>query len=259
MSYETLLVEVGQDFVATITLNRPNQLNTFTTPLADELTQALWTLDGDAKVRVIVIKGAGKHFCAGIDVSEMAGKTAMELRAWIERMETPLVTISKMNKPVIAQVHGVAAANGAGLVAACDLAIAAETAKIGLTAINVGLNCVGPVLPVSKSVGRKTALEMLLYGELMEAKEAQARGLINRVVPADELDKAAHEWAAILAQKSPIAVQIAKRGFYVAADMEYVKAFDYMNEVFARLCTTEDAKEGVAAFMEKRKPVWKGR
>ena len=259
MSYETLLVEVSQDFVATITLNRPNQLNTFTTPLADELTRALRDLDADAAVRVVRIKGAGKHFCAGIDVSEMSGKTAMELRAWIQRMETPLVTISEMHKPVIAQVHGVAAANGAGLVAACDLAIAADTARIGLTAINVGLNCVGPVIPVSKSVGRKTALEMLLYGELLEAKEAQARGLINRVVPAEELDKAAYDWAVVLAQKSPIAVQIAKRGFYVAADMEYHKAFEYMNEVFARLCTTEDAKEGAAAFMEKRKPVWKER
>ncbi len=259
MNYETLLVNIDSDHVATITLNRPNQLNTFTSPLADELTQALKALDADAKVRVVIIKGAGKHFCAGIDVSEMSGKSAMELRAWIERMETPLVTISEMNKPVIAQVHGVAAANGAGLVAACDLAIAAETARLGLTAINVGLNCVGPVIPVSKSVGRKTALEMLLYGELLGAKEAQARGLINRVVPGEELDKAAHEWAAVLAQKSPIAVQIAKRGFYVAAEMEYHKAFQYMNEVFARLCTTEDAKEGVAAFMEKRSPVWKER
>ncbi|ROQ90829.1 enoyl-CoA hydratase-related protein [Desulfosoma caldarium] len=259
MTYETLLVEMGADYVATITLNRPNQLNTFTTPLAEELSRALKTLDADPAVRVVIIKGAGKHFCAGIDVGELDGKSPMELQAWIQRMETPLVTISEMKKPVIAQVHGVAAANGAGLVAACDLAIAAETARLGLTAINVGLNCVGPVIPVSKSVGRKTALEMLLYGELMDAREAQARGLINRVVPAEDLDRAAHDWAAVLAQKSPIAVQIAKRGFYVAADMEYHKAFEYMNEVFARLCTTEDAKEGVKAFMEKRTPVWRER
>lgn len=259
MTYETLLVDIRSDYVATITLNRPNQLNTFTTPLAQELTRALKTLDAAPSVRVVVIKGAGKHFCAGIDVSELSGKSPMELRAWIQLMETPLVTISEMDKPVIAQVHGVAAANGAGLVAACDLAIAAETARLGLTAINVGLNCVGPVIPVSKSVGRKTALEMLLYGELLDAREALARGLVNRVVPPEELDKAAHDWAAVLAQKSPIAVQIAKRGFYTAADMEYHKAFAYMNEVFARLCTTEDAKEGVKAFLEKRAPVWKER
>ncbi|OIQ00930.1 MAG: enoyl-CoA hydratase, partial [Syntrophobacteraceae bacterium CG2_30_61_12] len=172
MSYETLMVEIGDDLVAVITLNRPSQLNTFTTPLAAELDQAMKALDGNRGVRVILIKGAGKHFCAGIDVNELTGKTALELRDWIERMETPLVTISRMNKPVIAQVHGVAAANGAGLVAACDLAIAADNARIGLTAINVGLNCVGPVIPVSKSVGRKVALEMLLYGDLMEAQEA---------------------------------------------------------------------------------------
>lgn len=259
MTYETLLVDIRSDYVATITLNRPNQLNTFTTPLAEELTRALKTLDAAPSVRVVVIKGAGKHFCAGIDVSELSGKSPMELRAWIQLMETPLVTISEMDKPVIAQVHGVAAANGAGLVAACDLAIAAETARFGLTAINVGLNCVGPVIPVSKSVGRKTALEMLLYGKLLDAREALARGLVNRVVPPEELDKAAHDWAAVLAQKSPFAVQIAKRSFYTAADMEYHKAFAYMNEVFARLCTTEDAKEGVKAFLEKRAPVWKER
>lgn len=259
MTYETLLVDIRSDYVATITLNRPNQLNTFTTPLAEELTRALKTLDAAPSVRVVVIKGAGKHFCAGIDVSELSGKSPMELRAWIQLMETPLVTISEMDKPVIAQVHGVAAANGAGLVAACDLAIAAETARFGLTAINVGLNCVGPVIPVSKSVGRKTALEMLLYGKLLDAREALARGLVNRVVPPEELDKAAHDWAAVLAQKSPFAVQIAKRSFYTGADMEYHKAFAYMNEVFARLCTTEDAKEGVKAFLEKRAPVWKER
>lgn len=257
MSYETLMVEIGDDLVAVITLNRPSQLNTFTTPLAAELDQALKALDGDHGVRVILIKGAGKHFCAGIDVNELTGKTALELRDWIERMETPLVTISRMNKPVIAQVHGVAAANGAGLVAACDLAIAADSARIGLTAINVGLNCVGPVIPVSKSVGRKVALEMLLYGDLMEAQEAQARGLFNKVVAAADLDQSARAWAALLAQKSPIAVRIAKRGFYTAADLGYQQAFAYMNEVFARLCTTADAKEGVAAFQQKRPPVWK--
>ncbi len=259
MAYETILVEIGEDHVATLTLNRPKQLNTFTTPLAQELDDAFQALDRDPKVRVILLKGAGKHFCAGIDVSELSGKTPMELKEWIARMERPLVRISLMKKPVIAQVHGVAAANGAGLVAACDLAIAADSARIGLTAINVGLNCVGPVIPVSKSVGRKVALEMLLYGELLDAADAQAKGLFNKVVPAEELDQQAREWAAVLAQKSPIAVQIAKEGYYTAEGMDYLRAFEFMNEVFARLCTTEDAKEGVAAFMEKRKPVWKER
>ncbi|SMC23554.1 short chain enoyl-CoA hydratase [Desulfacinum hydrothermale DSM 13146] len=259
MAYQTILMEIGEDFVGSITLNRPDQLNTFTSQLAEELDEALKALDRDPKVRVILLKGAGKHFCAGIEVTELEGKSPMELRQWIAHMERPLVSISGLKKPVIAQVQGTAAANGAGLVAACDLAIASEKARIGLTAINVGLNCVGPVIPVSKCVGRKVALEMLLFGELLSAQEALAKGLFNKVVPAQDLEEAARQWAATLAQKSPIAVQIAKSGFYTAADMEYHRAFEYMNEVFARLCTTEDAKEGVKAFKEKRKPVWKER
>lgn len=256
MPYETLIAEVGAGFIGSITLNRPQNFNTFNTPLALELDQALRLLDADPEVRVVLLKGAGKNFCAGIDVSELSGKTAMELRAWIQLMEEPLITISQMAKPVIAQVHGVAAANGAGLVAASDLAIAADNARLGLTAINVGLNCVGPVIPVSRSVGRKIALEMLLYGDLMGAQEALDKGLINRIVPAADLEREALEWASLLAQKSPLAVQIAKKGFYEAEDMGYHKAFGHMNEVFTRLCTTQDAKEGVNAFMEKRQPVW---
>jgi enoyl-CoA hydratase/carnithine racemase len=153
-------------------------------------------------------------------------------------------------------VHGVAAANGAGLVAACDLAIAADNARIGLTAINVGLNCVGPVIPVTRSVGRKRAMELLLFGELISAPAAQDMGLINKVVPADDLEMEARRWAAVLAAKSPIAVQNAKSAFYTAADLTYDKAFAYMNEAFARLCASQDAKEGVSAFLEKRKPHW---
>ena len=132
MTYSTLIVETGENFVGTITLNRPDQLNTFTTPLAIDLQQALLAMDADPKVRAVLVRGAGKAFCAGIDVNELEGKTAMEYREWIERMELPLVTISRMNKPVIAQVHGVAAANGMGLVAACDLAIVSVDTRMGL-------------------------------------------------------------------------------------------------------------------------------
>jgi len=259
MQYENLIIETGNDFVASVTLNRPEQFNTFTTPLALELDHALKALDADGSVRVILLKGAGKNFCAGIDVNELSGKTAMEYRSWIQTMENPLIAISGMNKPVIAQVQGVAAANGAGLVAAADLAITADNARLGLTAINVGLNCVGPVVPISRCVGRKLALEMLFFGNLVSAQDALNMGLVNRVVPAGDLDKEAREWAMLLAQKSPIALQTAKSGFYAAADMDYYKSFHHMNEVFARLCTTEDAKEGVAAFQQKRKPLWRER
>lgn len=257
MSYESIIVETVDDFVATITLNRPDNLNTFNFPLAKELDSALWELDSNKQVRVIIVKGAGKAFCAGIDVGDFSGKTAMEYRDWIECMENPLITISRIAKPVIAQVHGVAAANGAGLVAASDLAVAAEDARMGLTAINVGLNCIGPVVPVSRSVGRKRALELLYYGNLISAPEALNMGLVNKVVPTADLEKETRDWAVTLAQKSPIALQIAKKAFYAAADLDYYKSFEYMNEAFARLCSTEDAEEGINAFKEKRSPVWK--
>lgn len=257
MEYNNLMIDRGPDFVAEITLNRPENLNTFNTPLALELFYAFEALDADDRVRVILLKGAGRGFCAGIDISDFSGKSVMEYRRWIEIMERPLVVISRMNKPVIVQVHGVAAANGAGLVAAADLAVAGESARFGLTAINVGLNCIGPVIPVTRSVGRKKALELLFYGDLISAKEALAMGLVNRVVADADLDKETRNWAATLAGKSPQALQIAKKGFYGAADMDYYKAFDYMNEAFARLCATDDAKEGICAFMEKRSPKWK--
>ena len=254
---EHLIIEKNDNFVGFITLNRPDNLNTFNSPMAGELTQALVDMDGDPSVRVMIVKGAGRAFCAGIDVNELEGKTTLQYRKWIEHMERPLITIARLKKPVIAQVHGVAAANGMGLVAAADLAIAAENTKMGLTAINVGLNCVGPVIPVARCVGRKKALELLLYGDLIKAGEAQSLGLINRVVPKEDLEKEAMDWAAELARKSPVAVQIAKTAFYCSEDMDYFRQFDLMNEAFARLCSSDDAKEGVKAFFEKRNPVWK--
>jgi enoyl-CoA hydratase/carnithine racemase len=257
MDYQNLIVETVGTHLARITLNRPEHLNTFDSVMARELYEALRSLDADRSVRVILLKGAGKAFCAGIDVNELAGKSAVEYRQWIERMERPLLTISKMSKPVIAQLHGVAAANGMGLVAAADLAIAAANAKMGLTAIKVGLNCVGPVIPVARSVGWKKAMELLLFGDLINAAEAQALGLVNKIAPRESLESEAMRWAETLAEKSPLAVRIAKTAFYTAADMPYEKQFAHMNEAFARLCTTDDAKEGVNAFFQKRPPDWR--
>ncbi len=256
MHYQHLNLEIGQDYVACITLQRPEQLNTFNTTMAKELVQALQELDQARDIRVILLKGAGKVFCAGIDLNEFQDQTPMQYREWIEVMEGPILAVSKMKKPVIAQVHGVAAANGAGLAAAADLALAAEDARIGLTAINVGLNCVGPVVPVRRCTGRKKALEMLFYGDFVSAREALAMGLFNKLVPGIELEQEARKWAATLAGKSPLAVQNAKQAFYTSEDMEYDKAIQFMNEAFSRLCSTKDASEGIAAFKEKRQPRW---
>ncbi|MDD3426053.1 MAG: enoyl-CoA hydratase-related protein [Aminobacterium sp.] len=259
MSYKEITIEKWEDRVGRITLNRPENLNTFNSQMACELDKALLELDEDKDIRVIIVKGAGRVFCDGIDLKEFPEQNPLEYREWVERMEKSFVTISKMKKPVIAQVHGVAAANGLGLIAAADLAVASEDARMGLTAINVGLHCVGPVIAVSKSVGRKKALEMVLYGNLIHAQEALSLGLINKVVPFDRLEDETRSWASELAQKSPLAIQMAKQGFYTLQDMEYEKQFAYANEVFARLCTTEDALEGISAFFEKRSPHWKER
>jgi enoyl-CoA hydratase/carnithine racemase len=259
MEKEYILTKIGDEHICEITLNRPESLNTFNTPMAKELDRALRAADNDDNVRVIVLKGTGKAFCAGIDVSEFPGKTAMEYSEWIGLMGAPMVTMNDLRKPVIAEVQGIAAAIGAGLVAAADLAIVSENARFGLTAINVGLNCVGPVVPVTRCIGRKRALELLLFGELINARDALQMGLVNRVVPQEELDLRTAEWAALLAAKSPLAVETAKKAFYTAADMEYHKAFEHMTGALARLCTTEDVNEGINAFFEKRKPQWKRR
>ena len=169
MRYETLLVEKKAG-VGTITLNRPVKFNTFSTPLARELNGSLRELDDDDSIRVVVIRGEGKHFCAGIDVTEMNGKRPAEIREWIRDMDAHNLTIRRMKKPVIASVHGATVANGLGLACCCDLTIASEDARFGTTGINLGLFCFGPSLPLSRCVGKKRALELLFTGETIDSK-----------------------------------------------------------------------------------------
>jgi len=256
MSFQNVIVE-QKDHVGVITLNRPEAMNTFSSEMARELNQALIQLDNEKDIRVIVVKGAGKAFSAGIDVSEFFGKSQREYKEWVGLMERMNHVIAYMKKPVIASVHGFAVANGAGLVAACDLAIAAEGTRIGTTAINVGLFCMGPAVPLSRSLGRKRCMEMLLTGDMVSAEDAERWGLVNKVVPGDRLEEATMALASQLAQKSPLALQMGKQAFYGMSDMEFGKALEYSNEAFAALCMTEDATEGINAFLEKRKPEWK--
>lgn len=258
MSYNTIIVD-RKDRVAIITLNRPEQLNTFSSELATELNQGLIELDNQEEIRVIVIKGAGKAFCAGIDISEFFGKSHKEYRDWVGLMEQMNHVIACLKKPVIASAKGFAVANGAGLIAACDLAIVAEGTKIGATAINVGLFCMGPAVPISRSLGRKRCLEMILTGDTIDAEVAERWGLVNKVVPEDKLDEETMALAEKLAKKSPLALQMGKQTFYLMSDMEYGKALEYSNDRFAGLCVTEDAHEGVDAFLNKREPTWKMR
>ncbi len=256
MTYNTIMLDVS-DYVGIITLNRPEQLNTFSTEMGKELNRALIELDNNQEVRVVVIKGAGKAFSAGIDISEFFNKSQREYYQWVSQMEQMNLVIAYMKKPVIASAQGFAVANGAGLIAACDLAVVSEGIKIGATAINVGLFCMGPAVPISRSLGRKRCLEMLLTGDMIDAKTAERWGLVNMVVPEDKLDTTTMDLARKLAAKSPLALQMGKQTYYGMCDMEFSKALEYSNEKFAALCVTQDAKEGVNAFLEKRDPVWK--
>jgi enoyl-CoA hydratase/carnithine racemase len=258
MPNESILTQTNGP-IGIITLNRPEKFNTFSTALARDLNARLLAFEADEAVRVVVVKGAGKAFSTGIDISEYAGKSATEYREWISLMDRMHQTVAEMGKPVIAMVHGYAVANGAGLMAAADFAIVAEGTRIGTTAINVGLLCTGPIIPMSYALGKAKALEMLLCGEMIDAAEAERLGLVNRVVPAERLEEETMAFAANLAAKSPTAVRMGKRFYYEMLDLPLRQRFTLNAEVFARLCTTEDAKEGVAAFTEKRPAVWKGR
>ena len=258
MSYQSVIVE-RKERVGIIVLNRPDQFNTFNTVLAQEMCTALLELEMDESIRVIVVKGAGKAFCTGIDVSEFFGKTLQEYREWISLMERMIHVIASIKKPVIASAHGYAVANGAGIIAACDLAVVAEGTKIGATAVNVGLFCMGPAVPMSRSLSRKRCLEMVMTGDMVDARDAERWGMVNKVVPLEKLDEETMALADKLASKSPLALQMGKEAFYGMADLEYGKALAFTNELFAALCMTEDAKEGVEAFLQKRKPQWKGK
>jgi enoyl-CoA hydratase/carnithine racemase len=256
---KNLVLTEKQDMIGLITLNRPEAMNTFNVPFARALNDTLLDMDQDDDVRVVVIRAAGKHFSTGISLPEFQGKNPRELREFLSLMDEFYHTLPRMKKPVIASVKGAAVANGAGLVFACDLAVAAENARFGTTAINVGLICLGPAVPLARHVGRKKALEMILTGNIISAPEAQQLGLINKVVPSDDLEAETMKFAEKIAEKSPLAVQIGKTGVYAMSEIPYHQAVDYMDELFASLCGTEDAIEGINAFMEKRKPVWKNK
>ncbi|MBS3758689.1 MAG: enoyl-CoA hydratase/isomerase family protein [Desulfobacterales bacterium] len=256
MGYETLKTET-REHIGFITFNRPDQLNTFNSALAEDFNAALDDFENDPEVRVIVVGGEGKAFCAGIDVTEMKGKKCLDYYFWVNHMEKMSLHIANMGTPVIASVHDLAVANGIGVVASSDLAVAAEGARFGATAVNVGLFCMGPAVALSRNLGRKKALELLLTGDIITAEEALRIGLVNRVVPKDQLADETLSLAQKIAQKSPLAVQLGKKSFYQMADLEYEKAYEMVNNHFAALCTTEDAHEGVDAFLNKRRPEWK--
>ncbi len=259
MEYQTLLVE-QRGKVGVITLNRPKVRNALNSQLMDEIVQALLKFDEDPRVTVVVLKGAGGTFCSGHDFAELHGKPLTDLRRTFGKSVQVLQTITAIKKVVIAAVNGYATAMGCALAAGCDLVIASEEAKFQTPGVNVGFACVTPMAAVYRSVGRKKCLELIITGEAIDAVEAERIGLVNKVVPQKDLEAAVFELAERIASKAPLALQFGKQAFYAMADMEHNQAYKYAVEMISINADTEDGREGMAAFVEKRPPqTWKGR
>ena len=245
--------------VVTLTLNRPDQFNALSEELLDALTVALADLAGDGDLRCLVIAGAGRAFCAGHDLRQMRGNPdEAYYQDLFARCGAVMLAIARFPVPVIAKVHGVATAAGCQLVAACDLAVAAESARFAVSGINVGLFCSTPAVPLSRAVGSKVALDMLFTGRFISAAEALAHGLVSRVAPDADLEAAVEALTGEIAAKSPVAVRTGKAMFARQAALPLDQAYAYAGEVMARNMMAEDAGEGIDAFIGKRKPVWTG-
>jgi enoyl-CoA hydratase/carnithine racemase len=257
---EPLLIEArSAEGVVTLTLNRPAQFNSLSEEMLAALQAAFDRLGADAGARVIVIAAAGKAFCAGHDLKQMKANARQEyyekLFADCARL---MLTLQRVPQPVIARVHGIATAAGCQLVATCDLAVAAEGARFGVNGIDVGLFCASPSVALARNVGRKEAFEMLVTGEFIDAATARARGLVNRVVPAVELDAEVKRLADAIVAKPAVAIGMGKGLFYRQLEMGVDAAYQLAGQTMACNMIDEVAQEGVAAFMEKRKPHWPG-
>jgi enoyl-CoA hydratase/carnithine racemase len=254
---EHLLVEDALPAVL-VTLNRPEQRNALSTPLMLELTDELERQGARPEVGAIVLRANGPAFSAGHDLRELVDRTLEDEQAVFEVCTRMMETIQRIPQPVIAAVRGIATAAGCQLVATCDLAIASEEARFATPGVRIGLFCSTPMVAVSRSIGRKRALEMLLTGRPIDAHTAADWGLVNRVVPAADLDAAALELARQIASASPLTLRIGKQAFYRQVDVDQAEAYRLMSRTMAENAVTCDAQEGMTAFLEKRQPTWRG-
>ena len=252
-----VLLEERTDGVLRLTLNRPAARNALSIGLMRALVEALGSAAGDPQVRVVVIAGAGRAFCAGHDLRELRDDQRRETYEHVFSLCSELMlAIVRLPKPVIAEIHGVATAAGCQLVATCDLAVAAEDARFATPGVNIGLFCSTPMVALTRAVGRKAAMEMLLTGEFVDAVTARAIGLVNRVVPRIELREAVDGLARQIAGKSALTVKIGKEAFYRQAELDLAAAYRYAAEVMTTNMLARDAGEGIDAFLAKRAPVW---
>jgi enoyl-CoA hydratase/carnithine racemase len=258
---EPILLRDDRDGVATLTLNRPAQRNALSTALMAALQAELDAIAKDPAVKVVVIAGTGPGFCGGHDLKEMRtnpGRQAYE--ALFAQCSRLMLSITRLPQPVIARVHAIAAAAGCQMVATCDLAVAAESARFAVNGVNIGLFCSTPMVALTRVIGRKPAMEMLLTGDMIDAPTALAHGLVNKVVPDRELDAAIAALAAQIIAKSPLALKIGKEAFYRQAELGLEEAYAYASGVMTTNMLARDAEAGIDALLAKKPmPKWEGR
>jgi enoyl-CoA hydratase/carnithine racemase len=257
---EDILLRDSRDGVVTLTLNRPSQFNVLSEEMLSALQGALDDLKDDERVRCVVLAASGKAFCAGHDLKQMRANPRQDYyEALFAQCSRVMQGIVNLPVPVIARVHGMATAAGCQLVASCDLAVAAQSATFAVSGINVGLFCSTPAVALSRNVSPKHAFDMLVTGRFISSAEALSFGLVNRVAPDADLDQAVADLTASICAKSPVAIRTGKAMFSRQRSMGLEEAYAYAGNVMACNMMAEDAAEGIDAFIEKRKPVWKGR
>ena len=257
---QSTLLREDSDGVATLTMNRPPARNSLSREMLDRLLHEFDVIATDKTVRVVIIAATGPAFCAGHDMKQLRTNPEEAYYKSLFALSSRLMKeIVDLPKPVIAQVHAIATAAGCQLVASCDLAVAARSAAFATPGVNIGLFCSTPLVALTRNVGRKRAMEMLLTGDAIDAETAAEFGLINRVVADDRLAAETLELATQIAEKSPLAIAIGKRAFYSQIDLEVGEAYDVAAEAMARNMLAHDAEEGIDAFLEKRAPRWEGR
>jgi enoyl-CoA hydratase/carnithine racemase len=243
--------------VARLTLNRPDKRNALSHALLADLETTLTRIAADA-VRVVVLGAAGQVFCSGHDLSEMQGCSETEYHDLFALCSRVMQQVRRLPQPVIARVQGTATAAGCQLVAACDLAVAAENATFATPGVKIGLFCTTPMVPLVRAIPAKPALEMLLTGKPISAQRAYELGLVNRVVPTDQLDAAVDEYVQAILASSPLTIKLGKAAFYDQLTLDEATAYERATEVMTDNATRRDAQEGMAAFLQKRRPVWTG-
>ena len=256
MTYKNILYEETEK-IGLLTLNRPEKRNALSLELLEEFSSCLTQAARKKSAKVIIVKGAGPAFCAGHDMKEILDTPLNDIRRLFQTCLDLMLLIHSIPQPVIGQVHGIATAAGCQLVAACDLVVAAKDARFATPGVKIGLFCTTPVVALSRAVGRKKALEMVLTGEFISAQEAMSHGLINRVVSKESLETETWALSQAIAQYSLVTLGVGKQAFYQQIEMGEKQAYQYGKEVISANAVMADAVEGMRAFFEKRTPVWK--